>query len=355
MSWYGLARSLLFKMDGETSHEMALATLAYTERLGVLKYVNGSLPLSPVSVADIRFPNPVGLAAGLDKNGDCIDALGRLGFGAIEIGTVTPRPQAGNPKPRLFRSVADRAIINRMGFNNKGVDYLVGRVKRSRYNGVLGINIGKNFDTAVEKATDDYLTCLNKVYEHAHYITINISSPNTPGLRSLQFGDALNDLLLPIKDRQYQLAKEWGYKPIFVKIAPDMSPDEIELVASTFVAQEVDGVIATNTTLSRDGLSEASFAAEAGGMSGAPLQQTSTDVIRQLRQALSHTRSSGQVKHIPIIGVGGITDGESAAEKIDAGADLVQVYSGFVYRGPALIKEAVSAIEQRLNIRKLSH
>ncbi len=336
MDWYSLSRALMFRLEGETSHELGLDMLGAAERVGLLKYMAPQVAGLPITVAGIEFPNPVGLAAGLDKNGDYIDAFARLGFGFIEIGTVTPRPQPGNPKPRLFRLPERRAIINRMGFNNKGVDHLVERVKAARYDGVLGINIGKNFDTPVENATADYLTCLDKVYEHATYVTVNISSPNTPGLRTLQFGDSLRELLDPIRERQLQLAETHGYKPVFVKIAPDMEEDDVALVAETLVNSGMDGVIATNTTLSREGVQGVRFGNEAGGLSGAPLEDLATETVSALVRALDGK--------LPVIGVGGILDGQGAADKIRAGAQLVQVYSGFIYRGPALVGEAVDAI-----------
>ena len=334
--WYGLTRQLFFRLSGETSHELGLDMLGAGERLGLLKYLAPQVAGKPVTVAGIEFPNPVGLAAGLDKNGDYIDAFARLGFGFIEIGTITPRPQPGNPKPRLFRIPERRAIINRMGFNNKGVDHLVDQVKKAQFDGVLGINIGKNFDTPVENATQDYLICLEKVYQYATYITVNISSPNTPGLRTLQYGDALKELLQPIKQRQQELAEEHGYKPVFVKIAPDMDENEVEMVAQTLIETNIDGVIATNTTLSREGVEGLKHGNEAGGLSGAPVEELSTETVERLVKALDGK--------LPVIGVGGILDGKGAVEKMEAGAELVQVYSGFIYRGPELIGECVDAI-----------
>ena len=333
---YDLLRSLMFRLPAETSHDLALDMIGAAGRLRLAEKLVRPVPAQPVEVMGLTFDNPVGLAAGLDKNGEYIDAFARLGFGFIEIGTVTPRPQPGNPKPRLFRLPERRAIINRMGFNNKGVDHLVERVKASRFDGVLGINIGKNFDTPVEDAASDYLACLDKVYEHATYITVNISSPNTPGLRNLQFGESLKSLLQPIKERQQQLAAEFGYKPVFVKIAPDMEDDDIVLVAETLIDSGVDGVIATNTTLSRDGVEGVRFGNEAGGLSGAPLEELATETVAALCRALEGK--------LPVIGVGGILDGEGAVAKMKAGAGLVQIYSGFIYRGPALVGEAVDAI-----------
>lgn len=336
MGWYDLSRAVLFKMQGETSHELGLDMLGAAKRLNLLHFLAPVVKAHPVKLAGLELPNPVGLAAGLDKNGDYIDALAALGFGFIEIGTVTPRPQAGNPKPRLFRIPAKEAIINRMGFNNKGVDYLVERVKEAKFRGVLGINIGKNFDTPVENAVSDYLICLDKVYPYASYITVNISSPNTPGLRSLQYGDSLKSLLEPLKKRQLELSEELGYKPIFVKIAPDMDEHEIVQVAQVLVDLQLDGVIATNTTLSREGVEGKKHAQEAGGLSGAPLEEQSTYVVEKLAEFLQG--------RLPIIGVGGIMDGDDAVAKIKAGATAVQLYSGFIYEGPELIAEAVEDI-----------
>ena len=323
LDWYGLVRKVMFKMSGETSHELGLDMLGAAERLSLLSFIAPKIPDCPVEVMGIKYPNPVGLAAGLDKNGDYIDAFARLGFGSIEIGTITPRPQPGNPKPRLFRIAEKQAIINRMGFNNKGVDHLVEQVKKAKFKGVLGINIGKNFDTPVEKAVDDYLICLNKVYQYATYITVNISSPNTPGLRDLQFGDTLD-----------------GYKPVLVKIAPDMDEENVQLVAETLIKNNIDGVIATNTTLSREGVEGHKFGAEAGGLSGAPLEDSATETVAALVTALDGK--------LPVVGVGGILDGAGAVEKLDAGAQLIQVYSGFIFRGPELVRECVDAIAAKL-------
>lgn len=340
---YNLIRNLLFKLNAETSHELTLELLGAAHRLGILGLFTPKVTDAPVDLLGLTFPNPVGLAAGLDKNGDYIDALGSLGFGFIEIGTITPRAQPGNPKPRLFRLPEHNAIINRMGFNNKGVDYLVEQVKKSRYNGVLGINIGKNFDTAVEDADRDYQICLEKVYQYADYVTVNISSPNTPGLRNLQFGDSLTSLLQTMKTTQLRLQEEHKkYTPILVKIAPDMSEAETRLVAKSLIENQMDGVIATNTTLDRESIAGHRFANEAGGLSGAPVLERSTQVLRWLADALAGS--------MPIIGVGGISDAKTAAEKKMAGASLVQVYSGFIYKGPELIKvacEGMSAVQSQ--------
>ena len=334
---YSLLRKALFALPPETSHEVSLDLLGAAERLRLLPAAVGAVPDLPVEVMGLRFPNPVGLAAGLDKNGDYFNALGALGFGFVEIGTVTPRPQPGNPRPRLFRLVEGEAIINRMGFNNLGVDHLVERVKHRRYKGILGINIGKNFDTPVERAVDDYRVCLDKVHPYADYITVNISSPNTPGLRSLQFGDSLARLLAPLVAARDRLDSAAGRRvPLAVKIAPDMDDDEIRATARVLVEQGVDGVIATNTTLSRAGVEHLPLAAEAGGLSGAPLGDRSTAVIATLADELAG--------RLPIIGVGGICRGQDALAKIRAGASLVQVYTGFIYRGPGLVVDAVAAI-----------
>ena len=334
---YNLARQLLFKLSPETSHDLSLDLIGAGGRLGL----NGKLckrPASlPVKVMGLDFANPVGLAAGLDKNGTAIDGFAQLGFGFVEIGTVTPRPQPGNPKPRLFRLPEATAIINRMGFNNLGVDHLLGRVRAARYKGVLGINIGKNFDTPVERAVDDYLICLDKVYSAASYVTVNVSSPNTPGLRSLQFGDSLKQLLDALAERRAQLSVRHGrHVPLAIKIAPDMSDEETALVAAALVDSGMDAVIATNTTLGREGVEALPYGGEAGGLSGAPVRQKSTRIVQVLAGEMGGK--------LPIIAAGGITEGKHAAEKIAAGASLVQIYSGFIYKGPALIREAVDAI-----------
>jgi dihydroorotate dehydrogenase len=334
---YTLIRNVLFKLDAETSHELSLDLLSAAERLQLLKMCLPEIPDNPVEVMGITFPNPVGLAAGLDKNGDYFNALGAMGFGFVEIGTVTPKPQLGNARPRLFRIPEAQAIINRMGFNNKGVDHLVERVKLRRYAGVLGINIGKNATTPVENAIDDYVIGMNKVYAHADYITFNISSPNTQGLRDLQFGDSLNRLLEILKKKQLALQKEYDrYVPVAVKIAPDIDLLDVKEVAQTLLKQGMDGVIATNTTITRDTVKQYPVSKEAGGLSGLPVQTKSTEVIKALYAELG--------EKLPIIGVGGIMDGASAVAKIRAGAKLVQIYSGFIYRGPALIDEVSAEI-----------
>ena len=334
---YNLARDLLFKLSPETSHDLSLDLIGAAGRLGLAGLLCKAPARLPVKVMGLEFPNPVGLAAGLDKNGAAIDGFAQLGFGFVEIGTVTPRPQPGNPKPRMFRLPEAEGIINRMGFNNRGVDQLLANVRAARFDGILGINIGKNFDTPVERAVDDYLICLDKVYAHASYVTVNVSSPNTPGLRSLQFGDSLKQLLEALRLRQEDLTREHGRRvPLAIKIAPDMSDEETVLVAGALVEAGMDAVIATNTTLSRAGVEGLAHADEAGGLSGAPVREKSTHTVRVLAEALQG--------RLPIIAAGGITEGAHAAEKIAAGASLVQLYSGFIYHGPALIREAVDAI-----------
>ncbi len=287
----------------------------------------------------LDFPNPVGLAAGLDKNGDYIDALAALGFGFIEVGTVTPRPQPGNPRPRLFRLPEARAIINRMGFNNHGVDYLLAKVRQARYRGVLGINIGKNADTPVERAADDYLIGLRKVYTAASYVTVNISSPNTANLRSLQEGAALTALLGRLKQEQRALAEQHQkYVPLAVKIAPDLGAEAVAEMAAVIRESGIDAVIATNTTLAREAVAQLPHGGETGGLSGAPLTRRATEVVSELHAVLRDT--------VPIIAAGGIMDGADAVAKLRAGASLVQVYSGLIYRGPALVREVAAALAQ---------
>jgi dihydroorotate dehydrogenase len=334
---YRLARPLLFALDAETAHELALPSFGLAQRLGLARLPGGPIPGAPVRAMGLEFPNPVGLAAGLDKNGQYIRALAAFGFGFIEVGTVTPRPQPGNPRPRLFRIPARQAIINRMGFNNVGVERLVENVRNARYDGILGINIGKNFDTPIERAADDYLACLEKVYPHAAYVTVNISSPNTKNLRQLQQADELAALLGRIVQRRDRLAKGASRRvPLAVKIAPDLDDEQIGAIARLAVDHGIDGVIATNTTVSRAGVEGLPHAEEAGGLSGAPVRAASTAVIRKLAAALQG--------RVPIIGVGGILGAADARAKLEAGACLVQVYTGLVYRGPGLVREIVEGL-----------
>ncbi len=330
---YPLIRPALFTLDPETAHGATLASLDIARALGLLKLLPRAQG-TPVRVMGIDFPNKVGLAAGLDKDGAHIRALADLGFGFIEIGTVTPRPQTGNPKPRLFRLPQADALINRMGFNNLGVDNLVKNVEASGFNGVLGINIGKNKDTPNEHAVDDYLACLDKVYAHAGYVTVNISSPNTQNLRELQKDEALDALLSAIKLRQSALAQQHGkYVPIALKIAPDLDDVQIAAIAALLMMHRIDAVIATNTTIARDAVAGLPNANETGGLSGAPVRAASTRVVAALAHHLKN--------EVPIIGVGGILSGDDAREKIAAGASLVQLYSGLIYRGPELVRECV--------------
>lgn len=337
---YPLIRKFFFSLDAEKAHDIGLNGMSFLESAGLLGLLAKPAPACPVEVMGLRFPNPVGLAAGLDKNGAHIDALAGLGFGFIEIGTITPRPQEGNPKPRLFRVPEAQGIINRMGFNNAGVDELLLNVRAAKFprcGGILGINIGKNATTPIEKAADDYLICLDKVYNDASYVTVNISSPNTKNLRELQKDEALDDLLAQLKSRQEALAQQHGkYVPLALKIAPDLDDVQITAIADALRRHRFDGVIATNTTLSREGVEHLPNGKETGGLSGAPVFSRSTQVQGKLAAALA-----GEV---PIIGVGGILKGEDALAKIRAGASLVQVYSGFIYRGPALVAEVGQAL-----------
>lgn len=332
---YSLIRPFLFRMDPERAHEFTLNLLNTASKAGLTGFLYSNQH-KPVECMGIHFKNPVGLAAGLDKNGEYIDALAALGFGFIEIGTITPKPQEGNPKPRMFRLKQANAVINRMGFNNHGVDALIENVKNANYKGVLGINIGKNAVTPVENAVDDYLYCLDAVYNHASYVTVNISSPNTKNLRDLQQGSALTTLLDTLKNRQSQLETQHGhYVPLVLKVAPDMELSQVEHIAKQLIDFEIDGLITTNTSISRINVNHLPQSNEAGGLSGAPIIDMSTEVLRQFKTALQ-----GKV---PLIGVGGIDRGDKAALKQDAGASLVQLYSGLVYRGPNLIEECVDA------------
>jgi dihydroorotate dehydrogenase len=337
MHLYQLAKPFLFQLDAERAHDLTLKSLKWAENSGLLRLYPNSPKCMSRLVMGIDFPNAVGLAAGLDKNGAVIDGMAALGFGFIEIGTVTPRPQPGNPKPRLFRVKEAEGIINRFGFNNLGVDNLIDNVKTSQYKGVLGINIGKNFDTPNERAVDDYLLCMQKVYKHASYITVNISSPNTKNLRALQEKEALSNLLASLKLEKTKLAQQHGkYVPITLKIAPDLNHEQVVEIADLLMQHQIDGVIATNTTLARDAVKGMQNAEETGGLSGAPVKQQSTIVIQQLSKQLQGA--------LPIIGVGGILSGADAAEKIEAGASLVQVYSGLIYKGPALVREICNTL-----------
>jgi dihydroorotate dehydrogenase len=337
---YALARPLLFSLDPETAHNLTLPALRRAAAMGWTGIVKKPEP-DPRTVMGITFPNPVGLAAGLDKDGAYIDGLAALGFGSIEIGTVTPRAQPGNPKPRMFRLPAAQGIINRMGFNNGGVDAFIANVQSSRFyqerQGVLGLNIGKNADTPIEKAADDYVACLRKVYPYASYVTVNISSPNTKNLRQLQGASELDALLSQLKEEQSRLADKYGhYVPLALKIAPDVDGDQIRDIGGALVRHGIDGVIATNTTLNRRDVEGMRHANEQGGLSGAPVFDLSNIVIRALKAEVGDA--------VPIIGVGGILSGRDAKAKIDAGAKLVQLYSGLIYRGPALVRECADAL-----------
>jgi dihydroorotate dehydrogenase len=334
---YPLFRPLLFAADPELAHDVALGGLDAAARVGLAQLAASRLPQAPVEAMGLRFPNRVGLAAGLDKNAAHLKGLATLGFGFIEAGTVTPRAQPGNPRPRMFRVVEAQALVNRLGFNNGGVDAFVANVARSGYRGILGINIGKNFDTPNERAADDYVACLRAVHAHANYVTINVSSPNTKGLRDLQAEAALSALLARIVAERDDLAQKHGRcVPLAVKIAPDLDDAAVNAVARLLVAHRLDGVIATNTTIARDGMAGLPHADEAGGLSGAPLRERSTAVLRTLAKALDGA--------LPIIGVGGILAAGDAQQKIDAGATLVQLYTGLIYRGPDLVAECVRAL-----------
>jgi dihydroorotate dehydrogenase len=337
---YSLARPFLFGLDAEQAHGLGLASLEAAYRTGLNPLLARRPPPLPTRAFGIEFPNPVGLAAGLDKNGAHIDALLGLGFGFVEIGTTTPRPQEGNPKPRMFRLPDQKAVINRLGFNNAGVDALVRNVERARRKGILGINIGKNKDTPNDKAVDDYVYCLERVYPLADYVTVNISSPNTAGLRDLQEQETLRRFIGDLREVQEDLAAMHGHRtPMLIKLAPDLSEAELDATASVLNLARVDGVIMGNTTIDRGAIQGHRLADEAGGLSGQPLYGKSTAALRRLRTKLDHT--------IPLVGVGGILSGADAAGKVAAGATLVQFYTGMVYRGPELIGECVKAIRRR--------
>jgi dihydroorotate dehydrogenase len=340
---YALARPFLFGLDPETAHELTLASLARLQGTPLQwAYRNGFVP-DPIELAGLRFPNRVGLAAGLDKNARCIDALGGMGFGFVEVGTVTPKGQPGNPRPRMFRLPQANALINRLGFNNEGLDAFIANVQRSRFRQqgrLLGLNIGKNAATPIEDATSDYLTCLAGVYPHADYVTVNISSPNTKNLRALQSDEALDGLLSAVAARRAELATQHGRRvPVFVKIAPDLDEAQVDVIAATLRRHGMDGVIATNTTIAREKVKGLRHAEEVGGLSGGPVLEASNRVIAQLRAALG--------KGYPIIGVGGILSADDALGKLAAGADVVQIYTGLIYRGPALVDEVARALRAR--------
>ncbi|EPZ98907.1 quinone-dependent dihydroorotate dehydrogenase [Glaesserella parasuis] len=332
---YPLIKKALFNLDAENAHQFAIQFL---KLFGKTPFsLACSLPDNPTEVMGLRFKNPIGLAAGADKNGEAIDGFAKLGFGFIEVGTVTPVAQDGNPRPRQFRILEAEGIINRNGFNNLGVDVLIENVKKAKYNGILGINIGKNAITPIEHSLDDYQICLRKVYPHASYVTVNISSPNTKNLRSLQYGEALDDLLRSLKAEQAQLSQKFGgYKPLVLKIAPDLTAEEIASVADSLIRYQIDAVIAGNTTLSRDSVAGLPFADQQGGLSGKPLNALSTQLISQLSQELNGK--------LPIIGSGGIHSVQSGQEKINAGASLLQLYSAMIYQGPDLVRQLVRKI-----------
>lgn len=342
---YSLIRPALFALPPETAHHVTFSNLKMLRRLGLLKHLFGQSVVDKTTVMGIEFPNPVGLAAGLDKDAAYVSELGAMGFGFLEVGTVTPKPQAGNPQPRMFRLQKNGALINRMGFNNQGVEALVHNVKTSNYSGVLGINIGKNAITPVEQAANDYLSALETVYPYASYITVNISSPNTKNLRDLQGGDNLDHLLAALKNKQHALADEHGlYKPLVLKIAPDLDDAQIDAIAQRLIHYRIDGVIAANTTIDKTSIAGAKHSQEIGGLSGSPVRQKSTHVIKRLYSELGDD--------IPIIGVGGISKAEHAVEKIRAGAKLIQIYTGLVYKGPQLVTECAASIRLNRDARR---
>lgn len=336
--FYPLFKRVAFRRDPEWVHERTLSLLRRTTRPGRPHWLVGPVPERPVEVMGLRFANPIGLAAGMDKNGSCVDGFGSLGFGFLELGTVTPRPQPGNPKPRLFRLPEHQAVINRMGFNNAGVDALLQNLTDIHYTGILGINIGKNFDTPIERAGEDYVRCLRAVYTRADYITLNISSPNTSNLRELQKGDAFTGLLRDVAQARTDLEQETGLrKPLAIKIAPDVESAQLDAICEALLAHGMDAVIATNTTLDRRAVAGHPLAGETGGLSGVPVRALATAVIRSLSERLQG--------RIPIIGVGGIFTAADAREKLDAGASLLQVYTGLIYQGPTLVRDLLRGLE----------
>jgi dihydroorotate dehydrogenase len=343
---YGLARPFLFGLDPETAHDLTMSSLARLQGTPLGWTWCSTLVDDPVTLAGLRFPNRVGLAAGLDKNARCIDGLGAMGFGFVEVGTVTPKPQPGNPKPRMFRLPEANALINRLGFNNDGLDAFVANVQRSsfrRQGRILGLNIGKNAATPIDRANDDYLTGLAGVYPHADYVTVNISSPNTKNLRALQSDEALDALLGAIAQRRESLAREHGRRvPVFIKIAPDLDEAQVDVIAASLQRHGMDGVVATNTTIGRDAVKGLRHADEAGGLSGAPVLAASNRVIAQLRARLGTA--------FPIIGVGGILSADDAVAKVRAGADVVQIYTGLIYKGPALVDQAARALKGQARV-----
>ncbi|MBA4175536.1 MAG: dihydroorotate dehydrogenase (quinone) [Leptothrix sp. (in: Bacteria)] len=340
---YALTRPFLFGLDPERAHELAMHSLARLQNTPAMCLWSQPRVADAVTLAGLRFPNRIGLAAGLDKNGECIDGLGAMGFGHIEVGTVTPLAQPGNARPRMFRIPARQALINRMGFNNQGLQAFLANVQRARSfraaGGILGLNIGKNAATPIERAVDDYLLCLDGVYPHADYVTVNISSPNTKNLRALQSDEALDALLAALQARRQALALQHGKAvPMFVKIAPDLDEAQVGVIAATLQKNGIDGVVATNTTIARDAVKGQPHADEAGGLSGAPVREASNRVVRLLRAALGPA--------YPIIGVGGVMSADDARAKREAGADLVQIYTGLIYRGPRLVAEAARALQR---------
>jgi dihydroorotate dehydrogenase len=339
---YSLARPFLFGLDAETAHDLTLESIARLQHTPFAMAWRAPFVEDPIELAGLRFPNRVGLAAGLDKNARCIDGLGAMGFGFVEVGTVTPKPQPGNPRPRIFRLPQANALINRLGFNNDGLDAFIANVQRSRFRQsgrILGLNIGKNAATPIESATNDYLLGLASVYPHADYVTVNISSPNTKNLRALQSDEALDALLGALAERREQLAREHARRvPLFVKIAPDLDEAQVDVIAATLKRHGMDGVIATNTTISRDAVKGLAHAEETGGLSGSPVLGASNRVIAQLRAGLG--------SRFPILGVGGVLSAEDALTKVRAGADVVQIYTGLIYRGPRLVTECSRALKQ---------